>query len=100
MWMTRPPAASMRAAAAITSITMNGGTSLRAEGTISRFAASSIDSTVRYQGGNRPAVAAFGGFGRSIVAGATARYQLAGPDAMGPIPRRMRAANRRVIGSQ
>ena len=49
MWMTRPPAASMRAAAAITSITMNGGTSLRAEGTISRFAASSIDSTVRYQ---------------------------------------------------
>ena len=32
MWMTRPPAASMRAAAAITSITMNGGTSLRADG--------------------------------------------------------------------
>ncbi len=46
MWMTRPPAASMRAAAAITSITMNGGTSLRAEGAISRFAASSINSTV------------------------------------------------------
>ena len=38
MWMTRPPAASMRAAAAITSITMKGGTSLRAEGVISRFA--------------------------------------------------------------
>ena len=42
MWMTRPPAASIRAAAAITSITMNGGTSLRAEGVISRRAASSI----------------------------------------------------------
>ena len=54
MWMTRPPAASMRAAAAITSITMNGGTSLRAEGTISRFAASSIDSTVRYQAAQPP----------------------------------------------
>ena len=51
MWMTRPPAASMRAAAAITSITMNGGTSLRAEGTISRFAASSIDF-------NRPSASA------------------------------------------
>ena len=34
--------ASIRAAAAITSITMNGGTSLRAEGVISRFATSSI----------------------------------------------------------
>ena len=31
IWMTSPPAASMRAAAAITSITMKGGTSLRAE---------------------------------------------------------------------
>jgi hypothetical protein len=30
--MTWPPAASIRAAAAITSITMNGGTSLRREG--------------------------------------------------------------------
>ena len=54
MWMTRPPAASMRAAAAITSITMNGGTSLRADGTISRFAASSIDSIVREQGATAP----------------------------------------------
>ena len=42
MWMTRPPAASMRAAAAITSITMNAGTSLRTEGAISRLAASNI----------------------------------------------------------
>jgi hypothetical protein len=32
----------MWAAAAITSMTMNGGTSLRAEGTTSRLAASSI----------------------------------------------------------
>jgi hypothetical protein len=42
--MTRPPAASMRAAAAITSITMNGGTSLRPEGAINRLAASNIVS--------------------------------------------------------
>src|SRR6476620_1634347 len=42
MWMTRPPAASMRAAAAITSITMNAGTSLRADGVITRLAASTI----------------------------------------------------------
>ena len=40
--MTRPPAASMRAAAAITSITMNGGTSLRADGVSRRRAVSSI----------------------------------------------------------
>jgi len=32
----------MRAAAAITSITMKGGTSLRTEGAINRFAASNI----------------------------------------------------------
>ncbi|MGY4442071.1 hypothetical protein ACVW04_004890 [Bradyrhizobium sp. LM2.3] len=32
MWMTWPPAASIRAAAAMTSMTMNGGTSLRREG--------------------------------------------------------------------
>ena len=36
--MTRPPGASIRAAAAITSMTMNGGTLLRAEGVSSRFA--------------------------------------------------------------
>src|ERR1700761_5456007 len=42
IWMTRPPAASMRAAAAITSITMKAGTSLRAEGVIRRRAESSI----------------------------------------------------------
>jgi hypothetical protein len=46
----------------MTSITMNGGTSLRTDGTISRFAASSIDSTVRYRPTGRPAVAAFGRF--------------------------------------
>src|SRR3954447_14026352 len=40
--MTLPPAASIRAAAAITSITMNGGTSLRAEGVINFRAGSSI----------------------------------------------------------
>jgi Flp pilus assembly secretin CpaC len=34
----------MRAAAAITSMTMNGGTSLRAEGLINRRAASNIAS--------------------------------------------------------
>jgi hypothetical protein len=44
MWMTRPPVASMRAAAAITSITMKAGTSLRAEGAINRLAASNITS--------------------------------------------------------
>jgi hypothetical protein len=36
----------MRAAAAITSITMNGGTSLRAEGLINRRAASNICSVL------------------------------------------------------
>ena len=36
----------MRAAAAITSITMNGGTSLRAEGLIKRRAASNISSVL------------------------------------------------------
>jgi hypothetical protein len=46
MWMTRPPPASMRAAAAITSITMNGGTSLRLEGLISRLAASSMPAAL------------------------------------------------------
>ena len=54
MWMTWPPAASMRAAAAITSITMNGGTSLRAEGTISRFAASSMISSARIRRAHLP----------------------------------------------
>src|SRR5215216_1425548 len=39
MCTTRPPAASIRAAASITSITMNGGTSLRADGVSSRRAA-------------------------------------------------------------
>src|SRR5450755_2404522 len=45
--MTWPPAASMRAAAAITSITMNGGTSLRPEA-VSRLLAqsSSVASSI------------------------------------------------------
>src|SRR5215470_6564400 len=43
MWMTRPPTASMRAAAAMTSITMNGGTSLRSDGDISPLADSSME---------------------------------------------------------
>jgi len=34
MWMTWPPLASIRSAAAITSITMNGGTLLRADGAV------------------------------------------------------------------
>jgi hypothetical protein len=46
----------MRAAAAITSITMNGGTLLRLEGTISRSALSSI---IRNLGAHCPAAAAF-----------------------------------------
>jgi len=63
MWMTWPPAPSIRAAAAITSITMNGGTSLRPEAVSSRFAwslsvASSID--ICYLSG-RPILAAFRG---------------------------------------
>jgi hypothetical protein len=45
------------AAAAITSMTMNGGTSLRAEGEISRRATSSI---MAVGPGHRPAVASFG----------------------------------------
>src|ERR1700742_2012677 len=40
MWMTWPPEASIRAAAAITSITMKGGTSLRAEAVNRRLAES------------------------------------------------------------
>src|SRR5438093_11813079 len=45
--MTWPPAASIRAAAAITSITMKGGTSLRAEGVSSAVARSlSVDSSI------------------------------------------------------
>ena len=40
--MTRRPAASIRAAAAITSMTMKGGTSLRREGVNRRFAISSM----------------------------------------------------------
>jgi hypothetical protein len=48
----------MRAAAAITSITMNGGTSLRADGAISRLAASSIIAAI-HRRRPRPAAAAF-----------------------------------------
>src|SRR5262245_37186658 len=48
MWITRPPAASIRAAAAITSMTMNGGTLLRVDGVIRRLAASSIVEASRW----------------------------------------------------
>jgi len=44
----------MRAAAAITSITMNGGTSLRAEGLINRRAASNICSVLSISRDNPP----------------------------------------------
>src|SRR5262249_46982021 len=53
--MTRPPDASMRAAAAITSITMNGGTSLRPDGEISRFADSSMSVEPQDVGTEPPA---------------------------------------------
>src|SRR6201996_6564445 len=42
MWITWPPAASIRAAAAITSITMNGGTSLRPEAVVRAILARSL----------------------------------------------------------
>jgi hypothetical protein len=57
--MTWPPAASIRAAAAITSITMNGGTSLRTEGTIGRFVAFNMQDHLVAAAHSRPAVAAF-----------------------------------------
>src|SRR5882757_6534579 len=78
--MTWPPAASMRAAAAITSITMNGGTSLRPDGEISRLADSSIGTSRCGYGTACPAVAAFGRFGAAQGRGKQARlagYQLA-----------------------
>src|SRR5262245_25295732 len=59
IWITRPPAASMRAAAAITSMTMKAGTLLRAEGASRLFATSSIVILAKA----RPAIAAFTGFG-------------------------------------
>src|SRR3954452_1832235 len=63
IWMTRVPLASSAAAAAITSITMNGGTALRREGASRRFAASSImiGQNPLKNGCNRPALAAFPG---------------------------------------
>src|SRR5262245_64304813 len=83
--MTRPPAASMRAAAAITSTTMNGGTSLRREGVIRPLAASNIGGFLLPRHGKypRPAVAVFGGFRAASPKGAPARYQLDGAGAMG-----------------
>jgi hypothetical protein len=58
MWTIRRPCASICAAAAITSMTINGGTLLRLEGINSCFAASSM---VNGPSGHatRPAVAAF-----------------------------------------
>src|SRR3954467_14838439 len=61
--MTWPPAASIRAAAAITSITMNGGTSLRPDAVSRPLARSlSVASSIElcYLTG-RPRLAAFGG---------------------------------------
>jgi hypothetical protein len=63
-------------------MTMNGGTSLRPEGIVSRFAASSIAQPLVFGRRRRPAVAAFGGFRRS------AAYQLGGHGAMGRLPRK------------
>ncbi len=54
---TRPPAASIRAAAAITSITMKGGTSLRAEGAAIRAKGSIIMRRLFLCGGPCRAVA-------------------------------------------
>ena len=62
-----------------------------------RLAASSIDSTIRYRAGTAPLLPHSAASVVNIIKGTAARYQLAGPGAMGPIPRRMRAANRRVI---
>src|SRR5665213_816299 len=65
--MTWPPAASIRAAAAITSITMNGGTSLRPEAVSSPFARSlNVASSIDFCYFGRcpspcPRLAAFGG---------------------------------------
>ena len=51
--------ASSAAAAAITSMTMNGGTSLRPEGVSRRFAASSMHCPASVGRATRPAVAVF-----------------------------------------
>jgi hypothetical protein len=55
--MTRPPAASIFAAAAITSITMKGGTSLRSDGDINRLAFSSIPPLLHGRAGGIPPTA-------------------------------------------
>src|SRR5437773_332658 len=88
-WMTRPPAASIRPAAAITSITMNGGTLLRADGTIRRLADSSIIPRPWLAGSQRrPApllpysAASVGRPGQERRQGG---YQLAGFSAMGSV---------------
>ncbi len=47
MWMTWVPAASSRAAAAITSMTMNGGTLLRTDGIIGCLPDSRIFTTLQ-----------------------------------------------------
>jgi hypothetical protein len=69
---------------------MNGGTSLRAEGVISRFAASSIVQAL-VTGFNRPAVAVFGGFRAIAGGGAQSRYQLAAFGTMGGAPLQVRS---------
>src|SRR5712691_1129204 len=68
MCIPRPPASSMRAAAAITSMTMNGGTSLRRDGASSVLAAAIAAGckgcalfifSIRFHGNPRPYTAAF-----------------------------------------
>jgi hypothetical protein len=89
MWITRPPAASMRPAAAITSITMNGGTSLRAEGDIRRFAAFSMVATLGQAAREAPApLLPYSAV--SVAQPIPGPYQLAGSGAMaaGAPPRR------------
>src|ERR1051325_3537603 len=72
MWMTWPPAASTRAAAAITSITMKGGTSLRADGTSRRRAVSSINTSPDIPAGYAASLAPQSA-GFSLIRGAAER---------------------------
>ena len=74
MCTTRPPRASMAAAAAITSITMKGGTSLRADGEMRRRAVSSIKGLLlRSQAVNAPRSCR----NRRLVAGSAAPVEIA-----------------------
>jgi hypothetical protein len=61
------------------------------------LAVSSIDSTIRYRARTAPLLPYSAASVVNITKGVTARYQLAKSGAMGPIPPKMRVANRRVI---